>query len=107
MTQLNQQQITERLSRDLNIQHLSPQEQKEIITQMSTVLLDRITIALIAELPQTEMSRIDMLLEHDQTEAVQALLAKNIPNSNEVAEEVINTTLKEFEELVNNKSLDE
>jgi len=99
-----QAQIKEKLAQELNISHLSPEEQGEIITQMSTVLLDRITIAMVAELPMSQMARIDSLLEAGQTEAVQALLLKNVPSASEIADRVILETVGEYHALISNKA---
>ncbi len=94
------EKIVALLANELNISHLSKQEQQDIITQMSTVILDRISLALIAELPQPEMARIDNLLGSGQIKAVQALLTKDIPNAGKIAESVIAETMGEYHTII-------
>ncbi len=96
----NKEEVIALLSKELNISHLNEQEQQDIITKMSTVVLDRISLALIAELPQPEMARIDKLLASNQTEAVQVLLLKHIPNIGAISESVIAETMGEYSALI-------
>jgi len=94
------EQIKEKLVDELNISHLTEQEQGEVITQMSTLLLDRITMAIVGELPQTEMARVDKLLEANQTDAVQAIITKHVPNAADIAEIVIAETMGEYSAIL-------
>ncbi len=90
------EQIKETLVQELGVEHLTPTEQDDIITQMSTVILDRITIAMVAELPQSEMTRVDTLLEAGQVDAVQSILTKHVPNAQALADKIINETIGEY-----------
>ncbi len=95
-----QAEIKERLVGELNIAHLRAEEQDDIITKMSTILLDRITMAVVAELPKEEMARVDKLLGAGQTDAVQALIAKQVPNAPDIAEVIIAETMGEYKEVI-------
>lgn len=93
---LTLEDITAKLAESLAITHLTPEEQREVITAMSTVLLDRITMALLGELPPAELGHVQALLDGNQREAVQALIQKHVPNAARVAETVISETVAEY-----------
>lgn len=96
---LSQENIRERLTQELSIAHLPESEQNTIITSMSTLLLDRITLALLSRLPREEVQRMDTLLTAGQTEAVTAMALKLVPNATQLIETVITDTMAEYHTL--------
>jgi hypothetical protein len=89
-------QIKAKIANELHISHLSPDEQTTLIQEMSTILLDRITMAVISALPQDTMAQVDKLLEANQGTAVEALLRKHVPEAPSIASAVIAETLAEY-----------
>ncbi|MCD5384655.1 MAG: hypothetical protein LRZ97_01940 [Candidatus Pacebacteria bacterium] len=101
---LDEAQIKARLVEDLDISHLSSEEQAKIITKMSTLILDRLTITLMAKLPKDVMPHVDTLLESGQSEAVQAIITKHVKNIDVIANTVIFDTLAEYKAMNENSN---
>ena len=97
-----QTEIKERLVKELNVAHLAKEEQDDVITKMSTVLLDRITMAVVSQLPKEDMARIDTLMKNGQNDAVHALITQRVPEIKDIVELTIAQTLGQYQSILNN-----
>jgi Mg/Co/Ni transporter MgtE len=99
------EEIRSRLLNDLTIEHLTKEEQDDIITQMSALLIDRITLALLSKLPKDELDRVNTLLQAHQDTAVRATLLKYIPDPDTIIERIIAETISEYHTLNENTTI--
>lgn len=96
MNTLTPQEIELKIAQTLSIEHLGEDERTALITHMSTILLDRITLALLSEVPDADMQRINTLLDAGQESVAQSLLLKLVPHAPTIIEEIIATTIHEY-----------
>ncbi len=94
-------EIRNKLVEQLDLTHLSREEQAEIITKLSTIILDRIAIALVSQLPEEIMDHVNTLLESGQSEAVEVIFLKHIERDkiDKIANTVIGDTIADFKRL--------
>ena len=85
----------------LELEHLEREEQAEIISKLSTIILDRTAIALASQLPEESMEHVNTLLESGQIDAVEAIFIKHIdPDKiNKISNTVIHDTIADFRRL--------
>ncbi len=97
-----QTEIKERLIKELNIAHLTKEEQDDIITKMSTILLDKITMAIVSQLPKEDMARVDTFMKNGQNDAVHALISQKVPEIKDIVELTIAQTMGQYQSILNN-----
>jgi len=95
---MSQDEIKAKIVAELNIGHLADEEQTEIVSGLSQVLLDGATLAVMKSVPEEELRRVDELTEAGQGEAAQALILKAVPNAQEVMMQAISDGLNEYKQ---------
>jgi len=93
------EKIKEDFANELNISHLPAGEQDTLMSQLSALLLERITTDLMMRLPKEEFVRINTLLDARQEVALEATLHKYIPNAAAIIEDITIETISEFKAL--------
>ncbi len=84
----------------LNIGHLSEEEQNEILDGLGEVLLRRVLLKLVGMLPEAERPKFGTLLASQDMSALQELVAKYVPNSTDVIQEELRAGVEEHKRLV-------
>jgi SNF2 family DNA or RNA helicase len=93
------QELRDKLVSELELEHLTNEEQARVISELSTIILDRLTIALISKLPEDIITHVDTLLESGQTDAVTAIIQKHVKNIEEISNAVIYDTVAQFKAM--------
>ena len=95
------EKIRNKLVHQLDLEHLSREDQAEVIAKLSTIILDRTAIALVSQLPEEIMDHVNTLLESGQTDAVEAIFLKHIERDkiDKIVNTVIGDTIADFKRL--------
>jgi len=93
------EQLQERFAQELDIEHLTKDEQEEILKELSKIIVERITMELMLLLPTEEFKKVDALVQTEQTADVQAIINKHIPDAPAIIEQVVIRALAEFKAL--------
>jgi hypothetical protein len=84
----------------LGIQNLPDDEQQEIVTGFLDGCMQQATALILSQLPEGSLEKVDALLDAGELEAVQALIAKHVPNAAQIMDEAVKIGIEEFKELV-------
>ncbi len=85
----------------LNIGHLPASDQDSIIGELAGALMERATLALLKEVPESEFDAIDALADSGKDAEMVEALRKVVPNAQEIMEEAIRSGVEEYKILVN------
>lgn len=84
----------------LGIQNLPEDEQQEIVIGFLDGCMQQATALILSQLPEGNLEKVDALLDAGELEAVQALVAKHVPNAAQIMDEAIKIGIEEFKKLV-------
>lgn len=98
--QINQQELREKIITELNLGHLTADEQTQIIDQLGGVLMERATVALLSKLPAGEVDKVDQLLANNQQQEAQAVIEQHVPNVQEVVAQALQEGIEEHKRRV-------
>lgn len=98
---VNAEELRTKIVQELNLGHLSPQEQDAIIGQLGDVLMERATMTLLSKLPSQEVEKVDQLLAGNMHQEAQALIEKYVPNTQEVIAQAVHEGIEEHKRRVN------
>ncbi len=93
------EQLRERFSQELNIAHLTHQEQDTIITELSKIITERIITEFMLLLPEKEARKVDNLIMNNEKDAenqIMHIINTHIPDSAQIIEQIVIRTLAEF-----------
>ncbi len=90
----------EELAGILGLQNLPEDEQLEIVTGFLDGCMQQATALILSQLPEGSIQKVDALRDSGELEAVQALVAKHVPNAVEIMDEAIKIGIEEFKTLV-------
>ncbi len=89
-----------RIVAELNIGHLDAAEQDKVINAVSEVLVKRATFAVMQQIPEDVQNELDTLAEAGDTEKLNELVRKHVPNVTEVVAQAAREGLEEHKRLV-------
>ena len=96
---MNPQELKNQIIKELQIEHLAPEQQQRIISELSEIILQRITSLALAKVPESEMAQLDSLLEQGNQEAVRERLKQLVPDIEQIAQTVTQEAIEEFRAL--------
>lgn len=85
---------------ELNIMHLTPEEQDEILEGLGEVLLRRVLLKMFDLLPENERDNFGKLLADQKGDEAQAIVQKYIPNSADIIKAELRAGVDEHKRLV-------
>ena len=89
-------QMRQQIIDELNIGHLSPEEQDQVISGVGEMLLSRVILKIMSMVPADAQARLEALLGQENNEAaIQSFIEQNVPNSNQVIAQEIRAGLDE------------
>lgn len=86
--------------KELNIGHLSKEEQDTIVDSLAEVLLRRVLLKLFQLIPENERDNFQSLLTRQDGAAAQALVQKYVPDSPEMIRVELRAGIDEHKRLV-------
>jgi Protein of unknown function (DUF5663) len=97
---LNQDDVRGRIVAELEIDHLTQEEQDQIVEALGEVLLERATFEVMRLIPESEYETLDELTEAGRDEDMQAIIRKYVPNVEEVVAQAVQDGIDEHKRLV-------
>ena len=101
---MDQQSLTDEtrdlLISELNISHLSEDEQQKVLDALSEVLMRRVMIKLMDMLPEGEQGHFAELLAAQKAQEAQTVIQTCIPNHAEVITAELKAGIEEHKRLV-------
>lgn len=94
-----QDELTALIAADLGIKELPIEEQKTLISQFGEVALKAATLAVVGKLAEDKRDEFAKLAEAGDAAALQAFLAREVPNHEEVAKAAVAEEVKRFKEF--------
>lgn len=91
------------LANDLNIAHLSEQEQQELLAQFGEVALKAATVAILEKLPADKRQDFASAAETGDATKVQEFLNKEVPDHESLAKAAIDAEVRRFKEFTASK----
>jgi hypothetical protein len=91
----------EMLVKELNLGHLSQEEQEQILEGLGEVLLRRVLLKMLELLPESEQENFGQLFAAEDFRGMQALIEKHIPNSSDVIKAELRAGIDAHKILVN------
>ncbi len=96
---MNPQELKDQIIKELQIEHLTPEQQQRIISELSEIILQRITSLALAKVPESEMAQLDSLLEQGNQDTVSERLKQLVPDIEQIAQTVTQEAIEEFRAL--------
>lgn len=94
-------QSREAIIKELNIGHLSPEEQETILDGLGDILLRRVLLKLLELLPENERDNFGNLFAAQDAAGMQTLVEKYVPNSSDIISSELRAGIEEHKRLVN------
>ncbi|MBP9669032.1 MAG: hypothetical protein KBE09_01960 [Candidatus Pacebacteria bacterium] len=85
---------------ELNIGHLSQEEQDEILDTLGDIALKRVLMTVFDRIPEAERDVFQDLLEKNDQEGIQKLLGQHVPEFSELVADSLKMTVEEHKRLV-------
>ncbi len=100
MNPLSKEEVQAKIATELEITHLSQEEQEEIINTLAEAMLERATVIIMAKMPEGEFENVDALIEAGQTEEVQNKILQLVPDAPQIVDKVLKDGVAEYKQLV-------
>lgn len=97
---IDKEELRKRIIAELNIGHLTNEEQETVINKVSEVLMKRATLEVMRRIPEDQLDELDKLTEAEDGAGIQKLVAKYVPNVEEVVTQAAKDGLAEHKRLV-------
>ncbi len=97
---LDKEQLRSQIVAELNIAHLEPDEQENVINKVSEVLLKKATFEVMRRIPADALDELDRLADSDDAEAVRALVKQHVPDVDSVVADAAREGLEEHKRMV-------
>ena len=97
---IDKEELRKRIVAELNIGHLTDDEQEKVINKVSEVLMKRATLEVMRRIPEDQLDELDKLTEAEDGAGIQKLGAKYVPNVEEVVTQAAKDGLAEHKRLV-------
>ncbi len=92
----SKKQLRERFANELGIEHLSESEQDEIISKLSMIIMERITLEMMNLLPDDVFKQIDELVAKNKINDINNIIVEHVPNAHKIIEQITIRTIIEF-----------
>jgi hypothetical protein len=97
---LSEADVRAQIVQQLNMSHLSEEEQSKIIEKLATALLRRATIALMEKMSEEQLQKMDELMQSQQVDAAREHMKSVVPNMEELIKSEIQAGLTEYKGLL-------
>ncbi|MFM2414848.1 MAG: hypothetical protein RI911_541 [Candidatus Parcubacteria bacterium] len=97
---MNPQVIHARIVAELEIDHLTPAEQDQIVEALGEVLLERATYEVMRHIPESEYETLDTFAEQGKEAEMQALIQKYVSNIEHIVAQAVQDGIAEHKRLV-------
>jgi ATP phosphoribosyltransferase len=97
---INPAEIRTRIIEDLDLAHLSKDEQDQVIEALGEVLLERATYEIMRRIPDEDLEALDALAEDGTDEAMQEAIKKHVPDVEQVVMNAVREGIEEHKRLV-------
>ena len=97
---MNPQDIHARIVAELQIDHLSQEEQDQIVEALGEVLLERATYEVMRVIPESEYETLDRLTAEGREEDMQAIIKRYVPNVEQIVAQAVQDGIAEHKRLV-------
>lgn len=94
-----QDELQKQVAADLGISALTPEKQKELISQFGEVALKAATVSVMSKMSEEKRAEFMTLAEGGDTAAVQAFLDKEVPGHEEIAKQAVAEEVARFKEF--------
>jgi hypothetical protein len=84
---------------ELNLDGFTPREQKEIIERLESIIVERVTIAIVEKLDEEHREEFYQLAEKHDSQKLTTFLKKHIPDISKLAKKEAKATVAEFNKL--------
>jgi len=95
---ISSEEIKKNIITELNIGHLTEEEQTSVVSALSDVLLERATLSVFQTLSEEELLRIDELTESGKEKEAQELVLQLVPQSQEIILQAVREGLTEYKQ---------
>jgi len=92
--------IHKAIAGELHLEHLSEEEQSQVIEAVGTMLYQRVLARVFSELPADQHTKLQQLIEADLENEITALISKYLPNIDEVVNTELTNALAEYKEAL-------
>lgn len=92
-------ELTALIAKDLGIDLLPEEQQKELIAQFGEVALKAATLAVVGKLSSEKQEEFMKLAEAGDAKALQTFLDANVPGHEEIAKAAVAEEVKRFKEF--------
>lgn len=96
---ITQEELRQIILKDLEIGHLSSDDQDKILEKLGENIIKRITLAVLENLSESARSEFDVISQSGNQEKMQEFLKLQIPNIEELLQKTIQFTINEFKEM--------
>lgn len=103
---ITEQDITQRVTEELNLAHLSAEEQDQVLETLGKALQTRVVLALVQEIPAQEHEQLRELIEAGKEGEVRTLIEARVPNANEIVERELTEGLAAYKQALTQESAD-
>lgn len=97
---LRAEELRAQIIAELSLEHLSEEEQNQIIESLGEVLLERATYEVLERIPEEKMDELDALGEHGSDTLLQEKIREYVPNIEEVVAQAVKDGIAEHKRLV-------
>lgn len=88
------------LVNELNIGHLTEEEQGQILEALGDIALKRVLVTVFDRVPENLRDTLADLIEKDDQEGIQKVFAEHVPDIADVVAAALQTTVEEHKRLV-------
>lgn len=88
------------LINELNIGHLSEDEQGQILEALGDIALKRVLVTVFDRVPENVRDPLADMIEKDDQEGIQKIFAEHVPDIADIVAAALQTTVEEHKRLV-------
>lgn len=97
---IHESELRNKIITELNIGHLSAEEQEEVIAAVSDMLVKKVTLEVMRLIPDGAQKELDELADKGDIEELQKIVAVYVPNIQEVVTRAAQEGLAEHKKRV-------
>lgn len=96
---ITKEELRQIILKDLEIGHLSSDDQDKILEKLGENIIKRITLAILENLSEEARPEFDIISENGNQEKLQEFLKLQIPNIEKLIQKTIQFTINEFKKM--------
>lgn len=94
-----QDEMQQLIAKDLGIENLSSEQQRQVISEFGVVALQAATLAIVEQLPEDKREEFGTLSKSGDAGALQAFLDANAPDHENIAKQAVARELARFKDF--------